>query len=441
VAGCLIGAEAARQLGIDSVFYVSALALGCLYVSTRFSEVLWVGFLLLALTAQLYQLQIDELGDSVRGGYRPYILVVVMMGLSFLAGRWLVSRRERTHRSSKCSFVNRRFAFFVGVFFLALCFGYFNHPRPVDLADVLRDCSGFFTFVVFLLIGLWMSPSEGAIQKSFSRLRLATLAYSIFFLVKFFYLSQFFGADETAAGYGYSQRDIIFFCGLTFAALVSQVLTAEARCRWRAIWPAALALLWATLLSGSRSILLCELLVSLILMLCRRSKGKLVLILVGVTVPLIAFLALSLDLPTRSDSGEKLLGYVANRFLVASAEDTSLLARLSQVDAVADALRNHPLLGAGPLAVYSFFDPIGGWKETTFLDSGLGYLLMKTGLLGTAVFFWFAAGWLKMERRLRQLVPTLAVLSLSTFVFYLVFLRGQGIHLGFNLQELLVFSF
>jgi hypothetical protein len=47
---------------------------------------------------------------------------------------------------------------------------------------------------------------------------------------------------------------------------------------------------------------------------------------------------------------------------------------------------------------------------------------MKTGLLGTGIFIWFAVGWLQMARGLRRAFPALMMASVASFVFYLVFL-------------------
>jgi hypothetical protein len=137
---------------------------------------------------------------------------------------------------------------------------------------------------------------------------------------------------------------------------------------------------------------------------------------------MVVILALVFGPSLISASQGSLLDYVTNRFLTISTGDTSLLAHASQWVAVADAVRGSPLLGKGPFASYEFLDPLFGWKETTYLDSGLGYLLMKAGLLGTCVFVWFALGWLRVVQGLRRAFPVLGVPFLAVFLFYSVFL-------------------
>lgn len=412
----LLGSQAALYLTVDTLFYAVALTVAGLYIARRSSEALWVGFFLLAVTAQLSPVQLDELGTSVQGAYRRYILVVVVVGVSMFVGEWLRPTPAYVRPSSQVSSVWRRIGAFVAVLFLALAYGYFSSFRELGLLDVLRECSGLMTFLVFLFLGYRLSPSAAEAEIASARFRTAVLVYSAFFVIKFIYLSSFSGASEVPVTFGYSQRDAVFFSGLCLILLVAQALTSEAKSFWKRPWFASLVLLLAVLLSGSRSLLACVLLVILSLLFVRvaRSNARLRLGLLGIVALVVIVFGRSLFL----SSEEGLLGYVSNRFLIVSAEDTSLQSHVSEMLAVAEAIRENPLLGKGPLASYSFFDPLFGWKETTFLDSGLGYLLMKTGLLGTAIFVWFAVGWLKMARALRRTVPALAM----TFVFYLVFL-------------------
>ena len=418
----LLGSQAASYLGVELLYYSVVIVLGGFYVARYPMEALWVGFFLLAVTSQIYAIQLDELGTSLSGAYRPYIFVVIVVALAMLAGQHFKPGRTYKWSLSLSRNVRVRIAAFVGVMFMALANGYFTSLKTFGLLDVLRECSGWITFLVFLFLGYRISPSPAQVQKALVKLRLSVLVYSIFFLIRFIYLSASLGADQTAAGYGYSQRDITFFCGLVLVLLVGQSLTSEVKTEWRTVWPTGLILLSAVLLSGSRSVFISALIVTLLFVLVYHSKLRLRLWLLGLAALFVLTIGPSLSLPSQGDPAAGLLGYVSNRFLAASPEDSSLLARASEMVAVAEALRENPLLGRGPLASYSFFDPIVGWKDTTFVDSGFGYLLMKSGLLGTAVFIWFAVGWLRMERGLRKALPVLGVVPLASFVFYLVFL-------------------
>jgi hypothetical protein len=414
----LLATEAALYLRVGSLFYSVALIVAGLYIVCRSTEAPWVVFLLLAVTSQLNPVELDEVGTSLRGAYRPYILAVVVVAGSMLIGQWFRPPRTNNQRHSQSTNVWRRVGGFVAVLLLAVTYGYFSSLSAPGLVDILRDCGGWITFLVFLLLGYWLSPSATEMQRTSARFCLAVVAYSAFFVIKFIYLSLSWGADETASGFGYSQRDVVFFSGLVLVLLIAQALTLKGMLTWRGTLFAGSVLLLATLLSGSRSVVACVLIVTLLFVLAWHPKSRLRLGLLGMVMILVLLFGQSLVLPSQGG----LLGYISNRYLSVSTEDGSLQAHASEMVAVADAIRKNPLLGDGPLASYTFFDPLFGWKESTFLDSGLGYLLMKTGLLGTSVFMWFAVGWLKMTRGLRRTFPALTVAPLACFVFYLVFL-------------------
>jgi O-antigen ligase len=414
----LLGSQAAVYLGVGSLFYAAALVITGLYVMRNSAEATWVGFYLFAITSQIYPVGLDELGTAFRSAYRPYILAVLVVGGSMLVGQLFGRSPTCGRHLSQLTSVKARIGTFVAVLFLALGHGYFASMSAPGLVEVLRECSGWMTFLVFLFLGYRLSPSPAETQKSLVRLRLAVLVYSTLFIIKFIYLMLSLGVIETVIEFGYSQRDDVFFSGLVLVLLIAQELTSVAVSVWKMPWLAGFVLLSAALLSGSRSLVGCTLIVALLLVLILRPKTRLRLGLLGMVVILAGVFGPSLIFASQGS----LLDYITNRFLTVSTEDTSLLAHASQWVAVADAVRENPLLGKGPLASYEFLDPMFGWKETTFLDSGLGYLLMKTGLLGTCVFVWFALGWLKMVQGLRRAFPALGVPSLAIFLFYLVFL-------------------
>jgi len=418
----LLSCQAAMFSNMEFAFCVVSITLAGLYLIRRPSEALWVGFLLLAIASQLYPVQVDELGTSVQGTYRVYILAVGVVAASTFVG--LSSRSTAAQRRilPQCRTVRYRIVVLATLFLLALAYCYFTSAATPQFSDVLRDCSGLITLLVFIFLGFVLSPSLEEIGRSFARLCLCVLAYSAYFVLKFLYLSRVSGTDQTTAIFSYSQRDLMFFSGLVFVVLVAQVLSSEIGLTWLQTSLNASMLLLATLFSGSRSVLVCELLVSLLFIFVWRSKIQVRSGLLAATTVLALFFGLSSRLPSQLSSQGGVLGYVSSRYLMASGDDTSLLARASEMGAVADAIREHPLFGRGPLASYSFFDPLFGWKETTFLDTGLGYLLMKTGIGGTAIFFWFAIGWLRMAGDLRKVFPTLTVASLASFIFYVVFM-------------------
>lgn len=421
VIASMLGGQVALYLGLGSLFYAAIVLGGGLYIALHPSEASWVGFFLVAVTAQVHPVQVDESGSSIQGTYRPYIILLVV-----LAAAMLVARRARANRSHK------RLAFgdtgiwwsigaFVAVLFVALAHGYFASMKLPALLDVIRQCSGWMTFLFFLVLGYRLSTSPDEIQGAFTRLHLAAVIYSMIFIVHYFYVWVTDG-PLLASLFANSQRDPMFFAGVVLAILVVQELAPESNPAKRVRWLAAAILFLAILLCGSRSVLGSVVLVILAFVLAWHAKTRLRLGLLAAVGTLVFLLGPSLAPASLFDSEESLLGSLSKRFLSSPTEDTSFLARGSEMLAVAEAVRENPLLGRGPLASYSFFDPIYGWIDTTFLDSGVGYLLMKTGLLGMGIFCWFAIAWLKMTKRLRRLVPLGTIPLLTSFVFYLVFL-------------------
>jgi len=119
--------------------------------------------------------------------------------------------------------------------------------------------------------------------------------------------------------------------------------------------------------------------------------------------------------------------YVVYRFVTAPDEDASFLGRVAEMQAVAEAVQRNPVLGSGTLASYTFFDPLFGLRETPFVVNGVGYLLMKTGLLGTAIFSLLVMAWLRLLWSLRKLTRADSLAPIVTLLFYLAFLPfGSG---------------
>lgn len=423
VLGMLAAGQAATMAGVGAFFYCSALAVAGVFVARSPFEGVWVGFTLLAITAQIYPIEIVS-GTSMAGSDRPFILVVVVMGIAVAANRLLSKQTANiTRTNSGTKTVTLRIRVFFGVFLMALALNYFRAFQSPGVVDVVRDCSGLLTFVAFFILGMSSLKSARRTVKSVSRFIYATTAYSVFLAAKFFFLSVSSGVGETAAGFGYSQRDPVLFCGVALVVLIVHTLSGRSRLTWREAWPFALALMLATLLSGSRSVFACEVFVPLIFLAVWRPKSRLPIAVSCIGLCILAVVGvLSLQSGASNSSRGGFASYVSNRFFSFSTEDMSLLSRISELQAVENSVRKHPFLGSGPLASYSFYEPIFGWKKTTFLDSGLGYLLMKTGIVGTIVFFWFAAGWLKMVPQLGKACSSLAISYLAAFTFYLVYL-------------------
>lgn len=81
-----------------------------------------------------------------------------------------------------------------------------------------------------------------------------------------------------------------------------------------------------------------------------------------------------------------LSGDIARRFIIRVSEDRSFQGRMAQMDAVMSATRKNPVLGAGMGSETKFVAPEEGRLRLTSVDNGWGYVMLKMGLLGLAVF-------------------------------------------------------
>ena len=83
----LLGSQVASYLGVAALYYSVAIMVRGLRIARRPVEALWVGIVLLSVTSQMYPIGLDELGTSLSGAYRPYILVIATVAIAMLAGQ------------------------------------------------------------------------------------------------------------------------------------------------------------------------------------------------------------------------------------------------------------------------------------------------------------------------------------------------------------------
>jgi hypothetical protein len=418
----MLGSQLALSVAAGPAFYIVLLAAGGLYVAWHPEATMWVGFYLLAITSQVFPIEMDEVNAAVQGAFRPYILVVIVMILAAAAGLWADPERIRPEQTLSMTGLRVPFAAFVAALFISLGHGYLSAFSAPSFFDMLRECSGWVTLLIFFWLGCRSSSSTVKMLQGFSRLRLAVLIYSVFFVVKYLYMSLPSGPDADAVQFAYSQRDAVFFSGLVLAVLVAQIMLRQIESGDRWVWIEAPVLLTAVALCGARATAASVVIVALCfapawIMSGRRRRG-LRLAAIGFVV----LLGTSALISSLGDPTGSVWSYVTNRFLTSPEEDTSMMARASEMEAVMETVHQSPVFGKGMLATYQFLDPLLGWRETTFLDTGLGYLLMKTGLLGTGIFLWFAVAWIKMIRRAQKLQPMVALTPFVTFIFFLAYL-------------------
>jgi O-antigen ligase len=91
-----------------------------------------------------------------------------------------------------------------------------------------------------------------------------------------------------------------------------------------------------------------------------------------------------------------LVGYITDRFVFVLSEDRSYQGRIAQTEVVMKMVNQRPVLGAGMGSENTFFSPSEQHRvKRASVDSGWGYLLLKMGYLGLAVFLVLVALLLK----------------------------------------------
>jgi hypothetical protein len=398
---------------VDTFIYGVAIVTGGFHVYRRSGEGIWVTFVLLAITAQLYPVSLNDLQVPEEGAFRPYNFVIASIAAALLLGgrrRWHEARNVTP--KGKTSAV-KWMVVLAGAFCLATLCGDLS-PSKAGMVYVLQQSSAWVSFFLFTWISYKLSLSRPEVQSSFAKLCVAATAYCVAFLCKFAFLAGSSGLTD-ATDFAYSQRIVLYFSSIIFVLLIARRMAPEGSPFGKTEWLSTLIFAPSIVLSGSRGLIGSVILTLLVLAVIWRARPLIRL------SPLLLALLLGGAVVLRSHS-QVVEDYLIGKFLIAPDQDLSYLGRASEMEAVAEAVRYSPILGRGTLAPYMFLDPMFGWRETTFVDNGAGYLLMKTGLLGTTTFVLLVLSYLKVLRHLRESVVGDALIPLVVFVFYLAFM-------------------
>jgi len=408
-----LGTQLFSFLEVGFILYFVTVLGATFYVFRHPGEAIWVTFFLLAVTCLLYPMTVSELGEPGAGEFRPYNFVIasIAIALAFSASR----RRRRLPPTplQKQSGAAKWALALALVFCIATIFGDLS-PSRAGALYILQQTSAWISFFLFLWIGYRFAFSPVEIQQSIERLHSAVLIYSVVFLAKFVYLN--YSVDLAAAtDFAYTQRMALLFAGCSLVLMVGNGLAPEGRSPTKSDWLSAMIVLSAVVLSGSRAVTGAVILSVFVLAATWRSRSLLRFAPVVLATLLVGVVILRSNIQVVEE-------YVVNRFFISPDLDPSFGGRVAEMASVIEAVQKNPVLGSGTLASYTFFDPFFGWRESAFVDSGVGYLLLKTGLLGAGVFVLLVLSYLKVVGHLRQFVPADTLTPLVVFVFYLAFM-------------------
>ena len=421
----LVAAIIASQFTLGFAVYLAAIAWSAVRAVRRPTDGLWL--LLFGLAVAVVSIPPDypdELGGDVPRAYFWWGLsIACVAGCMFLGS--LLKPRRFTDESA----VGRRplmpLLIFLGVVLLSAVYGY---VQGNGLGTIVRQGTGLSFLFLFIYLGYRVRPSNRELSRSLQNIVSILVAYASLYLTRVAYLNL---AQRTSLPEGDFYRDrnpVLFFCGLFATVELGRWLFGKAASQRPRNWLSAcllpiLLLTSAAVLSGSRAIVASMLAGAFFLLVLRFSSHPVraccvaVLVFVSGSYGVQAFVS-------QIEKKDSFAQHIAARYLVSLDEDSSFLERSSQLSAISDGLRAKPVFGYGLGASLVWFDPSSfSYVETAFVDSGIGYLLFKMGLLGAGAFFFLVVSWFRRSWRCWAATKeTVFVFILGMLAYYLTFL-------------------
>jgi hypothetical protein len=411
---------AVTSLGAGFFVYALAIIGGALRAARRPLEGMWLVFFVL--TTSVICIPLDYEGRW--GGDAPIEYWYWGLCIAFLGAGIFVGLRFR----SKANGIGLRetpkppaLTVFLLVILLAAAYGY---AQGNSVGIIVRQGSGLFFLFFFLLLGYKLRPSTDQLFDAFHRAQEVLIAYGLVYLAQSVYLNLVYRQEMPEDDFLRARNPVLFFCGLFAALAVGEWLFRKPSSPQRRFWFGAVVLGLTAILSGSRAIVASMVLTILVFLLLRYVARPLKLTLVLAAGALLLASVRPQEVLFSLVQGSPFLQHVVARFVVSPESDLSFLQRSSQMLAIWEVFRSSPMLGQGIGASLVWFDPDSlSMVETSFVDTGIGYLLLKTGALGTLAFLWFLAVLFRKtwsDWNLTRHPSFLAILG--TLAFYTAFL-------------------
>lgn len=373
------------HFGAGTIVYFAGLGWSTFRALRRPAEGLWLLFF--NLTVTVISVPLDYTSEFTVEAPRAYLywgLSIACVGTAMWCGSLLKPRRfQDEHRSGIWGLP---FLLFLGVVLLAAAYGY---AQGNSLGIIVRQGSGLVFLFFFILIGYSVRPSLRELSEGLEKVETVLVAYGCVYLVQEVYVNIALRFALPDDDFFRERSPILFFCAL-FAALELGRWIFRGISRVPDNWFRVSLLLVAAILSGSRSAVASMLFTVLLLLLLRfathplRTCLFLALLLAG------GYWLNSQGLLSQVEIQSPFLQHIADRYMASPDQDLSFLERSSQMSAIWEGLKSGPILGYGVGASLVWFDPYSrAYVETSFVDSGVGYLLLKMGLLGLCTFLLF----------------------------------------------------
>lgn len=285
----------------------------------------------------------------------------------------------------------------------------------VQITDSVRQMSGMGMFLLFGALTFRMNLSRKESVRVFRTVESIAFVYCIVYLVRYV------PAMLSSGDFEMERSPLLYFAGLFAAVSAARLLfNRPANCSRDAVRGAIFLL--CSVLSGSRAVVL-TLLFTVGLMFVYRHPSLSKKLAAAAAFGVLLLFCLSLGPLPAANSEGSVLNQISTRFVASPTADSSFLARVAEMDSIFQVVRQNPVLGLGMGARFVWVDPFQGEVETAFVDNGIGYLLLKMGLLGLCVFGWWSftvlRGGFLIWKAERQYCGFAEVVCL---VFYLSFL-------------------
>lgn len=319
-------------------------------------------------------------------------IITLGLGVAWFRVRRAQPKSPRTPHQARC---DRAMLLMLLVSLVAALYGLYQGNNSFAVARQLFGC---LLLPAYYWFGKTFFRTPEDMDRWLHRVCWAVVAGAAWYAVKLAYISFAEGA------YYREQSQLGTFVGAIGAVLFLEFLE-DRRFRKRLLIGVAFAVcVLAILMLGARlntGVLAATALVLAFLRWKERHLAvrlpALALFVVAITFSFVAFEKL-LNEPGLS-------GQIAGRFSPYQLdEDGSYLGRLAQWQEVADVTRQHPLLGAGMGAEFSYsFLLATGTPETfvtTYVDNGWGFVLLKMGTLGLLAFVFLVGTflWVGLKR-------------------------------------------
>jgi hypothetical protein len=375
IAASLVAGVALYLGGIQAVV-IAAAALIALWAFAEPRTALWLATLFMTCLFVFFQRE-APLGEEVPEEFFYWgtgiALITAGLSIATLFSRqvdWAITRRRLTTPPSLAMLA------LLFVILSATVYGLFVGNQ---VFAVIRQLFGCLLLPVYFFLALALFRTPGDVDRWLAHVSWVVALGSAWYVVKLGHVSFMRG------GYYREQSPLSSYAGAV-ALMACAMLIARRRIGVRLQALAQLALcVFAIVLMGSRSAVGSVLAAGIAITLLAMGRRRVILVVLLVSLlPLAAGLAPYLM--TRLLDSRGLAGDVAGRFIFTLSEDQSYQGRVVQTQVVLDMVNKQPVLGAGMGSENSFVMPGEGRVKVASVDNGWGYLLLKMGYVGLAVF-------------------------------------------------------